>query len=240
MTVVTVSQFISMCETVVRNHTPYVFGGISLTKGCDCSGMIYGARIALGLPPGPRTTQEMRAQWGFIPIGQQQIGDLPIFDVPSDDGDPPQHIGVYLGNGTMVEEPHTGLFGEITGVPNTPGEELMGYLRMPDVVQEEPAPPPPVFIQTEKNMLTRNTSSINGGGFWGVRPNASVYTFDGAEYIGPHATWSAKWGIGTPSTPIVGIAEDGVGGFALLADSGGPQPEIYNIPADGRYSKPTT
>lgn len=106
-----------------------------------------------------------------------------------------------------------------------------------------PAPPPapvPVPHQEESQMLTRNTSSVNGGGYWGVRPNANVYTFDGAQYIGPHATWSAKWGIGTPSNPVVGIEDDGVGGFALLTDNGGPQPEIYNIPADGRYKSAVT
>lgn len=98
--------------------------------------------------------------------------------------------------------------------------------------------PGPLSTQTEKNMLTKNTSAVNGGGYWGARANASVYTFDGAEYIGPHVTWAAKWGIGTVANPVVGIAADGAGGFALLTDNGGPQPEIYNIPANGQYKNP--
>ena len=88
-------------------------------------------------------------------------------------------------------------------------------------------------------MLAKNTSSVNGGGYWGVRPNADVYTYDGAQYIGPHATWAAFWGIGTPSNPVVGIAADGQGGFALLCDGADPsQPHIYNISADGQYKDP--
>lgn len=138
---VTIDQFIAMAETVVRNHTPYVLGGISLTRGCDCSGMIYGSRIALGLPAGPRTTQQMYATWQRIPVGQQRIGDLPIFDVPSDGGSAPQHIGVLVSGGVMVEEPHTGAFGSVVAIPNSAGESLMGYLRMPDVVPAV-APPP--------------------------------------------------------------------------------------------------
>jgi hypothetical protein len=85
-------------------------------------------------------------------------------------------------------------------------------------------------------MLTKNTSTVNGGGYWGVRANGDVYTFDGAQYIGPLPKYLAQWGIGTAANPVVGIAADGQGGFALLADNGGPQPEIYNIPADGQFA----
>ena len=95
-----------------------------------------------------------------------------------------------------------------------------------------PVPPAPTYSQ-ESNMLTKDPKS---GGYWGVRPNGNVYTFDGAPYIGPLAKYTAQWGIGTPQNPIVGIAADGVGGFALLADNGGAQPNIYNIPASGQYA----
>ena len=95
-----------------------------------------------------------------------------------------------------------------------------------------PVPPSPTY-STEHNMLTKDPKS---GGYWGARPNGSVYTFDGAPYIGPLAKYTAQWGIGTPQNPIVGIAADGVGGFALLADNGGAQPNIYNIPANGQYA----
>jgi hypothetical protein len=124
----------------------------------------------------------------------------------------------------------------LLNVPEPP--PIMGPNTFPIVgVGPPPTPPPPPVPQypKESNMITRNTT---GQGYWGVRPNASVYTFDGAPYIGPHATWSASWGIGTPSNPIVGIVDDGNGGFALLADAGGPQPNIYNIPSDGRYASP--
>lgn len=99
-----------------------------------------------------------------------------------------------------------------------------------------PTPTPVPSTSKETNMLTKNTG---GQGYWGVRPNASVYAFEGAPYIGPHATWSASWGIGTATNPVVGIAADGQGGFALLCDGADPsQPHIYDIPADGQYASP--
>jgi hypothetical protein len=95
-----------------------------------------------------------------------------------------------------------------------------------------PAPPTPTTRETE--MLTHDPKS---GGYWGARANGNVYTYDGAPYIGPLAKYLTQWGIGTSANPVTGIAADGQGGFALLADSGGAQPNIYNINADGRYAK---
>ena len=47
-------------------------------------------------------------------------------------------------------------------------------------------------------MLTHDPKS---NGYWGARPNATVYTFDGAPYIGPLAKYTAQWGIGTGRQP---------------------------------------
>lgn len=96
--------------------------------------------------------------------------------------------------------------------------------------------PAPSNTATERegNMLAKNE---NGEGYWGARSNGNVYTFDGAPYLGPAARFLAQWGIGTIANPVTGIASDGNGGFALLADNGGPQPQIYNIPSDARYAK---
>jgi hypothetical protein len=104
------------------------------------------------------------------------------------------------------------------------------YGQMPRPAQ--PVQPP--STAKEYNMLTRDPVS---GGYWGVRSNGGVYTFDGAPYIGPLAKYTAQWGIGTVANPVVGIAADGVGGFALLADGSDPaMPHIYNIPANGQYA----
>lgn len=202
--VVTVPQFIYVAETVVRNQTPYVFGGISLTKGCDCSGMIYGTRIMLGLPPGPRTTQAMAQTWPFIPVGQERIGDLPIFEVDADTGDPPQHIGLLIATGIMCEEPHTGTFGSIVDVPNTAGERLMGYLRMPDVIPYIPTSAP----TQEMDMSDFFASDPVTGGIWGTDINGSNYPAGGAPLIpglNAHPNFHAGSAESGGTNPCVGI-----------------------------------
>ena len=105
----------------------------------------------------------------------------------------------------------------------------------------DPAPvpdlPPNVPVTTtykENQMLARNTA---GNGYWAVRPDGSTYAFDGAPYLGPAPHYRAEWGIGTAANPIVGIADDGHGGFVLEADTGAypGTPALYRIDASGKY-----
>lgn len=100
------------------------------------------------------------------------------------------------------------------------------------------APPIPPWTpspnRTENNMLARNTT---GPGLWGARPNGSVYAQLGAPYLGPAPHFLATWGIGTPTNPITGIADDGDGGFYLQADTGASpgNPNLYHIDKSGQY-----
>ena len=92
----------------------------------------------------------------------------------------------------------------------------------------------PTTTYQEKQMLARNTA---GHGYWAVRPDGSTYAYDGAPYLGPAPHYRQEWGIGTPTNPIVGIADDGKGGFVLEADSGQSpgQPALYRITAQGLF-----
>lgn len=122
----------------------------------------------------------------------------------------------------------------------TNGSELIYVVEHYNLTQYDGASPSPTpnptpipVPQEDNNMLTKDSVS---GGYWGARSNGNVYAFDGAKYIGPLQKYLNQWGIGTPQNPITGIASDGAGGFALLADNGGAQPNIYNIPANGQYA----
>ena len=77
-------------------------------------------------------------------------------------------------------------------------------------------------------MLARNTA---GKGHWAVRPSGDVYAYGGAPYLGPAQHFLTTWGIGTATNPVVGIADDGAGGFVLEADTGvyPGQPTLYHI-----------
>jgi hypothetical protein len=83
-------------------------------------------------------------------------------------------------------------------------------------------------------MIARNTK---GRGYWAVRPTGAVYAFDGAPSLGPNPTFRKQWDIGTPENPIVGITDDGHGGFVLMADRNKypGTPALYHIDASGQY-----
>ena len=84
---------------------PYQWGGTDPGTGLDCSGLVQRVYGDLGVDL-PRTSQE-QAQVGTPVAGlaQAQPGDLVFFE-PSSSG--PGHVGIYIGNGEMIDAPHTG------------------------------------------------------------------------------------------------------------------------------------
>lgn len=78
--------------------TPYVSGGAS-PSGFDCSGLtqwVFGqAGISL-----PRTAAAQQA--AATPVSNPQPGDLVFFGYPA------WHVGIYAGNGMMIDSPKPG------------------------------------------------------------------------------------------------------------------------------------
>ena len=56
-------------------------------------------------------------------IGKAQLqpGDLVFFKGSDSRGGLPGHVGVYIGNGQMIDEPHTGSSAQIASVAGFPG-----------------------------------------------------------------------------------------------------------------------
>jgi hypothetical protein len=143
-----------------------------------------------------------------------------------------------VAHGTPGITPHCNPNG--TPDPNYGNHSCPGTIRlaqMPAMIAaaqgSPPVPPSPPPIQ-EVNMIARNT---HGLGYWCVRPTGAVYAFQGAPVLGPAQHFLTSWGIGTPACPVVGIADDGQGGFTLMADANKypGQPALYGITADGKY-----
>jgi hypothetical protein len=88
----------------------------------------------------------------------------------------------------------------------------------------------PEVPKKESNMIAHNSK---GGGYWVARPNGGVYAFGGAPYLGPAIRFVQGWGIGTAQNPVVGIADDGNGGYTLAADNGvaDDPPALYHFDA---------
>jgi cell wall-associated NlpC family hydrolase len=84
---------------------PYQWGGTSPTTGFDCSGFVQHVYGDLGITL-PRTSQEqVNVGTPVDSIADAQPGDLVFFE-PSASG--PGHVGIYIGNGQMIDAPHTG------------------------------------------------------------------------------------------------------------------------------------
>jgi cell wall-associated NlpC family hydrolase len=86
--------------------TPYKWGG-STPKGFDCSGFaqyLYG-KVGVRIP---RTTYTQWQTGHAVSKGQLEPGDLVFFRGSDSVGGLPGHVGVYIGNGMMIDAPHTG------------------------------------------------------------------------------------------------------------------------------------
>jgi hypothetical protein len=87
---------------------PYLWGGTDPTQGLDCSGLVQDVYSDVGISL-PRTSQE-QATIGtpVTSLSEAQPGDLVFF--PGSDGTAasPGHVGIYIGNGEMIDAPHTG------------------------------------------------------------------------------------------------------------------------------------
>ena len=90
---------------------PYVWGGTSLSNGADCSGFTYALYAAFGISI-PRTEQAQACCGSAVPVDVNYLapGDL-CFYANSTSGGGIGHVGVYIGNGTIVHasSPSTGI-----------------------------------------------------------------------------------------------------------------------------------
>jgi peptidoglycan DL-endopeptidase CwlO len=87
--------------------TPYVWGGTT-PQGFDCSGFVQYVYGQLGTQL-PRTSEEQATVGSPVDsLSDAQPGDLIFFAGSDGTASSPGHVGIYVGDGEMIDAPHTG------------------------------------------------------------------------------------------------------------------------------------
>ncbi|AEE44816.1 C40 family peptidase [Cellulomonas fimi] len=109
----TAQSFVAAAQKYVG--VPYVWGGESLDEGgLDCSGLVLRALADVGVTDVPRVARDQQRMGEPVAsLAQALPGDLVVFGGGN-------HIGIYLGEGKMVDAPKPGAHVVVRDVYTTP------------------------------------------------------------------------------------------------------------------------
>jgi cell wall-associated NlpC family hydrolase len=109
-----------------RVGMPYVWGAAG-PRSFDCSGLVQWSMRQAGILM-PRVAADQARTGPQVPLSQLRPGDLLFYHTDATAPTYISHVAIYIGNGQMLEAPHTGLNVEI--VPADFGSGFAGAVRV--------------------------------------------------------------------------------------------------------------
>jgi len=103
---------------------PYQWGGNGPLY--DCSGFTRAAYASAGIAI-PRTSEQQWLALPHVADGQLRVGDLVFFNPGEFIKGLPGHVGIYIGSGFMIADPHTGAVVQVQAI--TGAGEYVGAAR---------------------------------------------------------------------------------------------------------------
>jgi NlpC/P60 family len=90
---------------------PYQWGGASPKAGFDCSGLVTYVFAQFGVSlPHYAAAQYYSPESVWVPPSRLQPGDLVFFTGSDGTRKAPGHVGIYVGDGYLIDAPHRGSF----------------------------------------------------------------------------------------------------------------------------------
>lgn len=111
------AKALAIAMKAMKNGTPYVYGGNSLSQGVDCSGLVQQAYRQLGISL-PRTTYEQAKFGKQVSLQNIRPGDLVFYNNYG-------HVGIYAGNGKIIHSANSRLGIITSNLTNSNGAPLM-------------------------------------------------------------------------------------------------------------------
>ncbi len=140
---------------------PYLWGGEDPKTGVDCSGLVQHVYGQLGIDLPRVAADQSRAGTAVASLDQARPGDLVFF------GKPAHHVGIYVGDGKMIDAPRAGKTVGVHSLWGTPSS-------IRRVVPE---------VTSTTASAASNAAAAAGVGSSGLSgPYASLFTAAGAKY----------------------------------------------------------
>ena len=147
----------------------YVWGGTDPSKGLDCSGLVQRAYRDLGIELPRVSYDQAKVGTKVDSIEQARPGDLVAF------GSPVDHIGIYVGDGKIIQAPHTGDVVRISDI-----KRPITAIRR--VIPDDAASASGINTTSLAAATGRATTTGGSTGIAGAEPYEQLFQAAGAKY----------------------------------------------------------